>query len=46
MATKETNYLFMYYEIKRLHDNEHYPLRRISDYLKLNTDFHIVLLPY
>jgi len=26
----------MYYEIKRLHDNEHYPLRRISDYLKLN----------
>jgi len=36
MVTQEKNYLFMYYEIKRLHDNEHYPLRRISDYLRLN----------
>ena len=36
MITELKDYLIMYYEIKRLYDHEHYPLRRISDYLKLN----------
>ena len=36
MTTKEIDELVMYYEIKRLREDEHCPLRRISDYLSLN----------
>jgi Transposase and inactivated derivatives len=36
MTSKKNDELVMYYEIKRLLEDEHYPLRRISDYLGLN----------
>ncbi len=36
MRDKMLDYLIMYYEIKRLYEDEHYSLRRISDYLGLN----------
>ena len=36
MQNKMMDYLIMYYEIKRLYEDEHYSLRRISDYLGLN----------
>lgn len=36
MYEKTIDYLIMYYEMKRLREDEHYSLRRISDYLGVN----------
>lgn len=36
MYPKSLDYLIMYYEIKRLIEDEHYSLRRVSEYLGIN----------